>query len=71
MSADCRIVGRFFVRTRTPAGGIASKELKQKLKNVKSKKRPARRAIILKSASWYANAALSIGISAKAEPRTH
>jgi hypothetical protein len=63
--------GRFFVRTRAPAGGIASKELKQKPKNVKSKKRPARRAIILKSASWYANAALSIGISAKAENRTH
>jgi hypothetical protein len=59
------------VRTRAPAGGIASKELKQKLKNGKSKKRPARRAIVLKTASWYANAALSIGISAKAEPRTH
>jgi hypothetical protein len=61
------------VRTRAPSGSIASKEFKQKLKNVKSKskKRPARRAIILKSASWYANAALSIGISAKAESRTH
>jgi hypothetical protein len=59
------------VRTRTPAGGIASKEFKQKLKSGKSKKRPARRAIILKSASWYANAALSIGISAKAESSTH
>src|SRR3984957_7907842 len=50
--------GRFFVRTRAPAGGIASKELKQKLKNVKPGKRPARRAIILKSASWYATPAL-------------
>jgi len=59
------------VRTRAPAGGIASKDFKQKLKNGKSKKRPARRAIILKSASWYANAALSIGISAKAENSTH
>ena len=59
------------MRTRAPAGGIASRELKQKLKNVKPGKRPARRAIILKSASWYANAALSIGISAKAEPSTH
>ena len=59
------------MRTRAPAGGIASREFKQKLKNGKSKKRPARRAIILKSASWYANAALSIGISAKAEPSTH
>ena len=59
------------MRTRAPAGGIASKEFKQKLKNGKSKKRPARRAIVLKSASWYANAALSIGISAKAESRTH
>jgi hypothetical protein len=59
------------VRTRAPAGGIASREHKQKLKNVKPGKRPARRAIILKSASWYANAALSIGISAKAESGTH
>jgi hypothetical protein len=50
---------------------MASKELKQKLNNVKSRKRPVRRAIILKSASWYASAALSIGISAKAETRTH
>ena len=59
------------MRTRAPAGGIAAKEFKQKLKNGKSKKRPARRAIVLKSASWYANAALSIGISAKAESSTH
>jgi hypothetical protein len=59
------------VRTRAPAAGIASKELKQKSKNGKAKKRPARRAIVLKSASWYANAALSIGIRAKAESSTH
>jgi hypothetical protein len=50
---------------------MASKELKQKPNNVKSRKRRARRATILKSASWYANAALSIGISAKAESRTN
>jgi hypothetical protein len=59
------------VRTRVKVGRITSKELKQKLKNFKSKKRPARRSIVLKSASWYANAALSIGVSAKAETSTH
>jgi hypothetical protein len=59
------------VRARVQVGRVTSKELRQKLKKFKSKKRTARRSIILKSASWYANAALSIGISAKAETSTH
>ena len=59
------------MRTRVQVGRITSNGIKQKLKNVKSKKGPARRSVILKSASWYANAALSIGVSAKGETSTH
>ena len=53
-------------------GRVTSKKLKQKPQTAKSKKanrykRTARRSTFFKSASWYANAALSIGVSAKAE----
>ena len=55
------------MRTRVQAGQIASNGLKRKLKSDKSKKRSARRSVKLKSASWYANAALLFGVSAKSE----
>jgi hypothetical protein len=51
-------------------GRVASKKLKQTPQNVKSKK-AKRRSTLFKSASWYANAALSIGASAKAETSVH
>jgi hypothetical protein len=60
-----------FVRAKVEAGRITSKELKQKPKSFRSKKRTARRSAILKSASWYASAALSIGVSKKSETSTH
>jgi len=55
---------------------VTSKKLKQRPQSAKSKKangyrRTARRSSLFKSASWYANAALSIGVSAKAETGTH
>jgi hypothetical protein len=57
-------------------GRVTSKKLKHKPQNVKAKKangykRTARRSTLFKSASWYANAALSIGVSAKAETSAH
>jgi hypothetical protein len=55
------------VRERVRVSRITSKDFKQKLKNLKSKKRKtARRSAVFKSASWYANAAMSVGVSAKA-----
>jgi hypothetical protein len=46
---------------------ITSEDVKQKLKKLKSKKRKtSRRSAVFKSASWYANAAMSIGVNAKA-----
>jgi hypothetical protein len=54
------------VRERVQASRIASKDSKQKRKNQKPKKRTtARRSAVFKSASWYGNAAMSIGVSAK------
>jgi hypothetical protein len=59
--------GEMFVRERERVSRIPSRDAKQKLKNRKSKKRAsARRSAIFKSASWYAAAAMSIGVSAKA-----
>ena len=63
--------GRCFVRVSVKVGRVSSKEPKQKLNKLRSKKPTARRSIILKSASWYANAALSIGASVKANPSTY
>jgi hypothetical protein len=47
---------------------VTSKKLQNsKPKKANGKKRTARRSALFKSASWYANAALSIGASAKGE----
>jgi hypothetical protein len=55
------------VGERVRVSPITSKQFRQKLKNVKSKKRKtARRSAVFKSASWYESAAMSIGVSAKA-----
>jgi hypothetical protein len=51
-------------------GRVALKKLKQRPQNAKSRK-AKRRSTLFKSASWYSNAALSIGISAKAETSAH
>jgi hypothetical protein len=46
-------------------------QLKQKLKKSKpTKRKSARRAAKFKSDSWYSNAMLSIGVSAKTESTT-
>ena len=58
------------MRTGVRIGKVTSKKLEQKSQDSKSGKvngykRTARRSAFFKSASWYANAALSIGVSAK------
>jgi hypothetical protein len=63
----CGSTGRYFVREGERVIRITSKELKRKLRNSKSHKRVANRSTVFKSASWYANAARSIGVSAKNE----
>jgi hypothetical protein len=65
------------VRAGTRAGRVTSKKLKSKPKMSKSKKangarrKTARRPAGFKSDSWYANAVLSIGVKARAEPRAN
>jgi hypothetical protein len=59
------------VRTKVRVSAITSKELKRTLKKSGSKRRTASRAAVFKSDSWYANAALSIGVSAKAQTNAH
>jgi hypothetical protein len=59
------------VRTRVRVSPITPEQLKQKLKKSKpTKHKSARRAAKFKSDSWYSNAMLSIGVSAKAESTT-
>jgi hypothetical protein len=66
-----------FVRIGVRVGKVASKALKNKARKAKSrnetsgKRKAAKRSANFTSESWYANAALSIGIGAKAETRTH
>jgi hypothetical protein len=50
---------------------ITPKDAKKTLKKTKSKGRIASRAAVFKSDSWYASAALSIGVSAKAQTNAH
>jgi hypothetical protein len=51
---------------RVQVGRVASKKLKQKSKKANGgKRKAARHSAGFKSDSWYANAALSIGVSAK------
>jgi len=51
---------------------VNSKDLKQKPPNSKIKKpKTTNRPAVLKSASWYANAALSIGITAKSATQSN
>jgi hypothetical protein len=59
------------VRAGVRVGRVTSKKLEQKPRNSKSKKangvrrKTARRSAGFKSDSWYASAALSIGVSAR------
>ena len=59
------------MRTKVRVSSIRSKELKRTLKKSGFKRRTASRAAVFKSASWYANAALSIGVSTKAQTNAH
>jgi hypothetical protein len=69
------LTGRCFVRVGVRVGRGTSKKLKQKSQLSKSKKakgvrrKTARRSAGFKSESWYAGAALLIGI--KARPKSH
>ena len=61
-----------FVRTRVRVSPITPEQLKQKQKKSKpTKRKSARRPVKFKSDSWYSNAMLSIGVSAKAESTTY
>jgi hypothetical protein len=60
------------VGIRVRVSPITSEELKQKMQGSKSRKRKiVRRTTNFKSESWYSNAMLSIGVSAKAESTTY
>jgi hypothetical protein len=60
------------VHTRVRVSPITTEQLKQKLKKSKlTKRNSAKRTTKFKSDSWYSNALLSIGVSAKAESTTH
>jgi hypothetical protein len=69
------LTGRCSVRAGVGVGRVRSKRLAQKPQSVKSKKakgvrrKTGRRSAGFKSESWYAGAALSIGI--RARPKSH
>jgi hypothetical protein len=55
------------VRKVVQVGRVTSKNKTRKSQSQNSKKRTARRSVGFKSDGWYANAVLSIGVSAKAD----